>query len=65
MHNNNPTMGLIKRSYLGGFLVNPSPTYVTLVTILFHAFSREMWELGVCVCGGGDTKGVSQWADTS
>ena len=33
------TMGLMNRSYLGGFRVNPSPTYVTLVTILFHAFS--------------------------
>ena len=29
----------MKRSYLGGFLVNPSPTYVTLVTIRFHDFS--------------------------
>ena len=32
------TIGLIKRSYLGGFRVNPSPTYVALVTILFQAF---------------------------
>ena len=28
----------MKRSNLGGFLVNPSPTYVTFVTIRFHAF---------------------------
>ena len=26
-------------SYFGGFLVNPSPTYVTLVTMRFHDFS--------------------------
>lgn len=35
--NLNP-MGRINLSYLGGFLVKSSPTYVTLVTILFHAF---------------------------
>lgn len=34
-------MGRINRSYLGGFRVNPSPTYVTLVTILFHAFPND------------------------
>mmetsp|Transcript_8306 Transcript_8306/g.16309 ORF Transcript_8306/g.16309 Transcript_8306/m.16309 type:complete len:200 (-) Transcript_8306:179-778(-) len=31
-------VGRIKRSYLGGFLVKPSPTYVTFVIIRFHAF---------------------------
>lgn len=31
-------MGLMKRSYLGGFLVKPSPTKQTFVTILFQAF---------------------------
>ena len=29
---------LMNLSYLGGFLVKPSPTEQTLVTILFHAF---------------------------
>lgn len=33
-----PTMGRMNLSYLGGFLVKPSPTYVTFVTIRFHAF---------------------------
>lgn len=32
------TIGLMKRSYLGGLRVKPSPTKQTLVTILFHAF---------------------------
>lgn len=32
------TIGLIKRSYLGGFRVKPSPTKQTLVTIRFQAF---------------------------
>lgn len=34
------TIGRIKRSYFGGFLVKPSPTNVTLVTIRFHAFPK-------------------------
>lgn len=34
-------MGRINLSNFGGFRVNPSPTYVTLVTILFHAFSMQ------------------------
>lgn len=32
------TMGLMKRSYLGGLRVKPSPTKHTFVTILFQAF---------------------------
>lgn len=32
------TIGLMKRSYFGGFRVKPSPTKQTFVTILFHAF---------------------------
>ena len=43
-HNNEAfkhTMGRINRSYFGGLRVNPSPTYVTLVTILFHAFPTQ------------------------
>mmetsp|Transcript_48054 Transcript_48054/g.154009 ORF Transcript_48054/g.154009 Transcript_48054/m.154009 type:complete len:200 (+) Transcript_48054:113-712(+) len=31
-------MGRMKRSYFGGLRVNPSPTYVTLVTMRFHCF---------------------------
>ena len=31
-------LGLMKRSYLGGFRVKLGPTYVTLVTIRFHCF---------------------------
>lgn len=31
-------MGLMKRSYFGGFRVKPSPTKHTFVTILFQAF---------------------------
>ncbi len=31
-------LGLMKRSYLGGFLVKLGPTKVTLVTIRFQAF---------------------------
>ena len=31
-------VGLINRSYLGGFLLKLSPTNVTLLIILFHAF---------------------------
>lgn len=33
--------GRMKRSYLGGFLVKPGPTNVTLVTILFHCFAAK------------------------
>lgn len=33
-----PTIGLMKRSYFGGFRVKPSPTKQTFVTILFQAF---------------------------
>lgn len=32
------TIGLMNLSYLGGFLVNPSPTKQTFVTILFQHF---------------------------
>ena len=35
---NRKAMGRTKRSYLGGFRVNPSPTKQTLVTILFQPF---------------------------
>ena len=35
-------MGLINLSYLGGFLVNPSPTKVTFVTILFQDLPEDM-----------------------
>lgn len=31
-------MGLMNRSYFGGFLVKPGPTKVALVTIRFHCF---------------------------
>lgn len=34
-------LGRMKRSYFGGFLVNPGPTNVTLVTILFHCLAAE------------------------
>ena len=36
--NHDLTMGLINLSNFGGFRVNPSPTYVTFVTILFQPF---------------------------
>ena len=39
---NKLTMGLINLSYLGGFLVNPSPTKVTFVTILFQDLPEDM-----------------------
>ena len=35
------TMGLINHSYFGGFLVKPSPTYVTFITILFQPFPKN------------------------
>mmetsp|Transcript_1815 Transcript_1815/g.3305 ORF Transcript_1815/g.3305 Transcript_1815/m.3305 type:complete len:232 (-) Transcript_1815:192-887(-) len=35
-------IGLINRSYLGGFRVNPSPTKVTLVTIRFHSLAFRL-----------------------
>lgn len=34
-------VGRMKRSYFGGFLVNPGPTNVTLVSILFHCLAAE------------------------
>ena len=38
-------IGLMNLSYLGGFLVKPSPTKQTLVTVLFHAlfFLFPVW----------------------
>jgi hypothetical protein len=35
--------GRMNRSYLGGFLVNPSPTNVALVTTRFQLFSAEQF----------------------
>jgi len=31
----------MNRSYFGGFLVNPAPTKVALVTILFHCLAAQ------------------------
>jgi hypothetical protein len=31
----------MNRSYFGGFLVNPAPTKVALVTILFHCLAVQ------------------------
>lgn len=39
--NRNPD-GRMNRSYFGGFLVNPAPTKVAFVTILFHCFAAKM-----------------------
>lgn len=38
---NRRPVGRMKRSYFGGFLVNPGPTKVTFVTILFHCLAVE------------------------
>ena len=39
---NRKPIGRIKRSYLGGLRVKPSPTNVTLVTMRFHAFFSRL-----------------------
>lgn len=39
--NRNPD-GRMNRSYFGGFLVNPAPTKVAFVTILFHCLAAKM-----------------------
>lgn len=38
---NRKPVGRMKRSYFGGFLVNPGPTNVALVTILFHCLAAR------------------------
>jgi hypothetical protein len=47
---NRRPVGLINLSYFGGFLVNPSSTNVTLVTILFHSF---------CLCDSRQDLGIT------
>ncbi|GMT00964.1 hypothetical protein PENTCL1PPCAC_23138, partial [Pristionchus entomophagus] len=57
-------MGRMNRSNLAGFLVNDSPTYVTLVTILFQPFLLVFPVLTTCRASASETAftlGMGTW----